>query len=298
MISAMPSRMRLKGRNVKTIGFFAPSFVLIAVFLIYPMILSVLYSFSNMSLTGSAAQSMKFVGFSNFTEIFKDPKLATVINNTIIFLVFSGIIGQQITGFLLAYLMKRKHLFLRQFVGFTVMIGWITPEIVAAFMFSAFFADKGTLNNIMHLFGVSPISWLFTFPMVCVVVANIWKGTAYSMMMYQASLDSISDDILEAARIDGAHLFQVIFRIILPNIRGTLGTTFVMVTLGTLGAFGLIFAMTGGGPGSATTTLSLFMYQKAFIAYQIGYGMAIALVILAIGVVLSLVYINLIKSQK
>lgn len=246
---------------------------------------------------GGSAQAMKFVGFRNFIEIFKDPKLLTVLKNTMVFLVFSGIIGQQCLGFLLASLMRGKNRLVRKFVGFTVVAGWITPEVIAAFMFSSFFADAGTLNKITGIFGISPVSWLFTFPMACVVIANIWKGSAYSMMMFQASLDNISDDIVEAAKIDGANGFQILLRITLPMIKSTMATTFVIVTLSTLGAFGLVFAMTGGGPAIMTTTLSIFMYQKAFIAYQIGYGMAIALFILAIGILLSLVYIRLIRAN-
>ncbi len=286
-----------KQKTLKTIVFFAPSILLLGIFFIGPMIMTVFFSFTNISLTGSAAAAMKFVGFQNFVEIFKDPKLGEVLKNTMIFLVFSGIIGQQCLGFLLASLMKGKGRLIRKFVGFTVVAGWITPEVVAAFMFSAYFADAGTLNKILEIFGVSPISWLFTFPMACVVIANIWKGSAYSMMMFQASLDNISEDIMEAAQIDGANGFQILTRITLPMIKSTMATTFVIVTLSTLGAFGLVFAMTGGGPAIATTTLSIFMYQKAFIAYQIGYGMAIALFILLIGIGLSLIYIRLIRAN-
>lgn len=288
---------RAKRNRVKSAILFLPSILLIGIFFIGPMVMTVFFSFTNISLTGTAAQAMEFVGFRNFVEIFKDPKLTQVLINTMIFLVFSGIIGQQCLGFLLASLMKGKGRLIRKVVGFTVVAGWITPEVVAAFMFSAFFADAGTLNKIFELFGVSPVSWLFTFPMACVIAANIWKGSAYSMMMFQASLDNISDDIMEAAKIDGANSFQILTRITLPMIKSTLATTFVVVTLGTLGTFGLVFALTGGGPGIATTTMSIFMYQKAFIAYQIGYGMAIALILLAIGVVLSLVYMHLIRAD-
>jgi multiple sugar transport system permease protein len=286
-----------KRKRFKTSLFFSPSVFLIGFFFIFPMIMTFFYSFTDIALTGSSAQAVKFIGFRNFLEIFNDPKLKKVLWTTFLFLIFSGIIGQQCLGFLLAYLMRRKNKLLRKIVGATVVIGWITPEVVAAFMFTAFFADNGTLNKIIEMFGISPVSWIFTFPLVSVIVANIWKGSAYSMMMFQASLDNISDDIVEAAKIDGANGWQTLIRITLPIIKGTLATTFIIVTLATLGAFGLIFAMTGGGPGIETTTLSIFMYQKAFSAFQIGYGMAIALFILIIGIVLSLSYIHFIKAN-
>lgn len=282
-------------KNIKSIIFFAPSIFLLCGFFIGPMLLTVVYSFTNISLTGSSANALQFIGFKNFVEIFKDPKFSEIIVNSLIFLIISGIIGQQVLGFLVAALMKKRNKTIRRIVGFTIVAGWITPEIVAAFMFSAFFADKGVLNSVVSIFGVSPISWIFTFPMVCVIIANIWKGTAYSMMMFQAALDNIPDDIIESAKIDGANAFQILINITLPIIKSSIATTFIIVTLATLGAFGLIFAITGGGPGTATTTLSIFMYQKAFISYQIGYGMAIALFILLLGSIFSIVYTRIIK---
>lgn len=295
-LSAMEARKQ-KNKYIKTAFFFLPALLILGIFFVGPMLLTVLYSLTNISLTGAAAQAMEFVGFRNFVEVFKDPKLGTVLWNTFLFLFFSGIIGQQVLGFLVASLMKKKRPLFRKFVGFTIIFGWVTPEVVAAFMFGALFADNGTLNKILGLFGITPVSWVFTFPMTCVIIANIWKGSAYSMMMFQAALDNISDDVLEAARIDGASGPQILTRITLPMIKGTMATTFIVVTLSTLGAFGLIYAMTGGGPAIRTTTLSIYMYQKAFVAYQIGYGMAIALIILAIGVILSLVYVRLIRAN-
>lgn len=289
---------RMANKTTKSIILFLPALLFIGGLFLAPMILTVYYSVTNISLTGSAAQAMQFVGFKNFLDAFSDPNFGTIMLNTFIFLLFSGIIGQQCFGFFLAYLMKKRSKAIRRFVGFMVVVGWVTPEIVAAYMFTAYFADKGTLNNILGLFGLSPISWLFTFPMVCIIVANIWKGSAYSMMMFQAALDGVPDDIVEAAKIDGANFFQILTRITIPMIKGTIGTTFVLVTLGTLGTFGLVYALTGGGPGIQTTTLAIYMYQQAFSAYQIGYGMAIALAVLVLGTILSLIYMKIIKSDE
>lgn len=286
-----------RNKKLKSILYFFPSVILLGIFFIAPMLLTLTFSMTNMSLTGSAAQAIKFIGFRNFTNIIKDPTLKLSLINTLVFLVFSGIIGQQCLGFLLASLMKKKNKNIRRFVGFTILIGWITPEVIAAFVFTSFFADKGTLNNIIGTLGVSPISWLFTFPMVSVIIANIWKGSAYSMMMFQASLDNIPDSVVESAKIDGANGWQTLTRVTLPMIKNTLGTTFMIVTLHTIGAFGLIYIMTGGGPGNATSTLSIFMYKQAFSMYQLGYGTAIALIMLMLGITFSLIYMKLIKAN-
>lgn len=247
-------------------------------------------------MTGINARVVRFVGFSNFLKAFHDPKFAKAVTNTIIFLVFSGILGQQVFGFFIALLMNKSNSTIRKTVGMTVIAGWITPEVVCAFIFAAFFAKKGTLNTALSILQISPISWLFAFPMVSVIIANIWKGAAYSMLMFQAALDSIPDEIMEAAIIDGANAVQRLQYVTIPMIIDTFAITFVNVTLGTLGSFVLIYTLTGGGPSGATTTLAVFMYEKAFVAFQVGYGMAIALILLAIGAILSYFYVQLIKK--
>lgn len=281
----------------KALFFLTPSLVLLLIFFIGPIIMTFFFAFTNMSLTGTAAQSMEFVGFQNFVELFKDPSFKTSFLTTMVFLIFSGILGQQVLGFLLAILMRNKNKTFRKIVGGTVMAGWVTPEIIVAFTFVSFLHDGGTLNQFLGNFGVEPISWLFTFPMVSIVVANIWQGSALSMLMFQAALDNISSSVEESARIDGANRWQLLWRITIPMIKNTIFTNLVIITLGTLGVFTLIYTMTGGGPGKATATLPIFMYEQAFVNYQLGYGTAISLVILLIGIILSLAYIRLLKSN-
>ena len=287
-----------KRRAVLSILLMAPAAVLIGVFYLYPMIMTVYYAFTNLTLTGAQATDTQFVGFRNFLNLFRDPKFPLIMKNTIVFFVFSGIIGQQVFAFILASLMKKRNVHIRRFTGFMVVLGWVTPEIIAAYMFSAYFNDKGTLNSILRFFGIHRVSWMFTYPMLSVIIANIWKGTAYSMLMFQAALDGISDEIVESAKIDGANGWQILSKITLPMIKGTTATTFIMVTLGTLGAFGMIYAFTGGGPSNKTTTLSVYMYTQAFGAFQVGYGTAIALILLLIGAVLSGLYLKAIKANQ
>ena len=107
-----------------------------------------------------------------------------------------------------------------------------------------------------------------------------------------------TDDLMEAAKIDGANYLQSLFRITIPLIKDTLATNFMIITLGTLGTTGLIYGLTGGGPGNTSTTLSILMYKKSFVSFQIGYGMAISLIILVLGIVLSLVYTKLLNRKE
>ncbi|WP_059046027.1 carbohydrate ABC transporter permease [Paenibacillus rubinfantis] len=275
--------------------FMLPSIAIMLVFFIYPVFLTFFYSFTNLALTGESARELKFVGFDNYLHMFKDPTVKISIWNTLIFLFGSAVIGQQVLGFLIALLMKHKNRTFRRVIGTVVLAGWVTPEIVCALCLYSFFGDEGTLNSIITSLGIPAVTWLYTVPMLTIILANIWHGTAFSMLVFQAALDDVPSEVEEAAVVDGASRWQVLIRIIIPYIKETFMTNMMLVTLQTLGVFGLIYAMTGGGPGTSTTTLPIFMYNQAFVNYQLGYGTAISLLLLLIGIVLSLFYTRSLK---
>jgi multiple sugar transport system permease protein len=266
------------------------------VFFIYPILLTFYYSFTNLALTGESAKELKFVGLDNYVHMLADPSVRVSIWNTLVFLIGSAVVGQQVLGFIIALLMKRKNKTYRRLIGTVVLAGWVTPEIVCALCLYSFFGDEGTLNAILGIFGISAVTWLYTVPMLTIILANIWHGTAFSMLVFQAALDDVPKEIEEAALVDGASRWKILTTIILPYIKGTITTNMMLVTLQTLGVFGLIYAMTGGGPGTATTTLPIFMYNQAFINYQLGYGTAISMLLLIMGIVLSLFYIRSLKE--
>lgn len=278
----------------KALGFLLPTIVLLAIFFVWPIVLSFYYSMTNMTLSGSKAVNFDFVGFQNFTRLFADPLFRTSFMNTLIFLVFSAIIGQLVFGFIIAYLMKQKNQIVRSTVGLITLIGWIMPEVVVSFCMVAFFNRDGSLSMILQSIGIlkEPVAWLVSFPMVSVVIANIWHGTAFSMMQFQAALDDVPAEIEESANLDGANWFHNLIYITIPMIKSTIVTDTILITLKTLAVFGLIYAMTGGGPGTSTTTLSIYMYKQAFGSYQMGYGTAIALIMLIVGIVLSLISVK------
>lgn len=278
--------------------FLSPSVLLLLMFFIGPIIMTLFFSLTNFSLTGSAAQDISFIGLDNFKVLFNDSGFFSSFNATVIFLIGSGIIGQQVLGFLVAFLMQNKNSTFRKIIGSTIMAGWVTPELIVAISFVTFLNDGGSLNQFLANFGIEPISWLFNYPMLSVIIANIWQGSALSMLMFQSALDSIPDSLYEAAEIDGANAWQKLWRITLPMIKGTIFTNLVVITLSTLGVFTLIYTMTGGGPSGKTATLPVFMYEQAFVNFRLGYGTAISLIILLFGVILSLLYIRILKTDN
>lgn len=281
-----------------TLLFLSPSLILLVVFFIGPVIMTVFFSFTDFSLTGTTAREVSYVGFDNFTNLFKDHRFFSSVNATWIFLLASGIIGQQLLGFVVAFLMQRKNKLFRKVVGATIMAGWVTPELIVAISFVTLLHDGGTVNALLGSLGFNPISWLYEYPMISVVIANIWQGSALSMLMFQSALDSIPDALYEAAEIDGAGPWKRLLHVTLPVIKGTIFTNLVIITLSTLGVFTLLYTMTGGGPVGRTSTLPVFMYEQAFVNYRLGYGTAIALVILVFGILLSLIYIRLLRVKN
>lgn len=300
---SQPTQRRTKGnyrsgkQGLRAVLFLFPSWVLLLVFFFVPILLTFYFAFTNLSLTGAASAETHFVGFQNFVSMFQDPTFRISVLRTIVFLVFSAIIGQQVLGLLLAILMNERNRSFRSVIGVLVLAGWVTPEIVVAFIFYAFFSDNGTLDMVLGWFHIRPVEWLYAFPMVSVVIANIWHGTAFSMLVYQAALGNVPKEILESAEIDGASRFQRLFRVTLPFIKTSIATNMVLITLQTLGTFTLIYSLTGGGPGNRTETLPIYMYQQAFSDYQLGYGTAISLILLVIGIIASFVYMRMLKIE-
>lgn len=274
-----------------------PAVIVLLCFFIVPIILTIYYSFTNLALSGSNAQNLQFVGLSNYKRMLTDPTTITSIKNTLIFLMGS-LAGQTILGFLIAYFMKQKARVFRSVVGPCFLIGWVMPEIVVALCFMAFFKENGTLNAILGIVGVRNISWLYEHPMISVIIANIWHGTAFSMLNFQSALDNVSGDIEEAARVDGANRVQVLWKIIIPCIKDTIATNIMLNTLSTLGVYGLIYAMTGGGPANKTTTLPIYMYNQGLKGMQLGFGTAIGMLILFVGVICSILYTRILGTKE
>ena len=273
-----------------------PALVLLLAFFIIPIVLTVYYSFTNMALTGAAAQNFQFIGLENYKRILSDPNTLVSIRNTFIFLIGS-LVGQSVLGFLIAYFMKGKAKAFRSVVGPCILAGWVMPEIVVSLCCLAFFDVSGTFNKIIGTLHIPGVDFIYGHPMMTIIIANVWHGTAFSMLNFQSALDNVSGDIEEAARVDGANRIQTLVRIIVPCIKDTIATNTMLNPLSTLGVFGLIWALPGGGPGMSTTTLPIYMYNQGLKNFQLGQGTAVGMILLFVGAVCSIIYTRLLKSD-
>jgi multiple sugar transport system permease protein len=272
-----------------------PAVVLLLLFLAGPIAYCGYIAFTDLQLTGQAQES--FVGFDNFTRAFGDEAFLNAVWLTLVFTVVSSLIGQNTLGLALAALMQRASKPVRTLTGGIVVTAWVLPEVVAGFLLYAFFRREGTLNAVLDWLHLPSQNWLFTLPILAVSFANVWRGTAFSMLVYSAALNEIPQEITEAAEVDGAGGWRRLWHITLPMIRRSIGTNLMLNTLQTLSVFGLIWVMTRGGPGGRSQTLPLFMYEQAFQNSLIGYGTAVALLLLLVGSLFSLVYLRLLRTE-
>jgi multiple sugar transport system permease protein len=292
--SSRPARRRGQlGRLVPML----PAVLLLAIFFAGPILWCFYSAFTNAALTGAAASNAQFVGLANFRQLLADPQTANAIWLTVVFVLGSAVFGQNLLGLVIALLMKGRNRFVRSIVGTIVVAAWVLPEIVGAFVWYAFLNPEGTLNAILGAVGLPDQNWIYTIPIFAVILANVWRGTAFSMLVYSAALSDVPPELSEAAAIDGASGWKNLWYVTLPLIRRAIATNLMLITLQTLAVFTLIFVMTGGGPGTKSQTLPLLMYQQAFKFSQIGLGTAIALVLLCVGGLFSVFYIRMLRPE-
>jgi multiple sugar transport system permease protein len=288
------------GRRVRVRAgylFMVPAFAVLALFMLGPSLYALYSAFTDMALTGPGAASPQWVGWQNFSDIFQDTEFFNAVKTSLTYLVGSAIIGQAGLGLLLALLMQKRSAVFKSVVGAIVIAAWVIPDVVAAFLWSAFLHQDGLLNSINAVFGLPQHAWLNDDAMASVVVANIWRGTAFSMLIFSAALAGIPHEIYEAASIDGAGIWARLKSVTLPLLTAAIATDLLLITLQTLSDFTLVWVMTAGGPGYQTQLMTIYMYQQAFRFYQLGYGTAVSLLILVVGAILSLVYIRVLRVR-
>jgi multiple sugar transport system permease protein len=216
-----------------------PSVLLLAVFLAGPILYCIYAAFTNMALTGQVGT--QFIGLDNFTRAFGDRAFLSSVYYTLIFTVVSAIVGQNVLGMILALLMRSGHAVARAFTSAVVIGAWVLPEVVAAYLWQAVLGAGGSWNSILGFFHLPPQNWLYTAPILAVSIANIWRGTAFSMLVYSAALSEVPKEIEEAASVDGANGFRRLTSVTIPLVRRTIATNLMLITLQTLSVFGLIY---------------------------------------------------------
>lgn len=276
-----------------------PAAALIVVFIVVPAFYSLYLSFTNTQLTGFAARDPKFVGIDNFVYLLTNPSFLGSLGQTGLFVLYSAIIGQTVLGMIAAILLSRPWMRGKGILGAAVLMPMVVPEVVASLTWASVLSNNssGTLNRLTGVFGGAPTDWLQVVPLAAVIIVNIWRGVAFAMIMFQAALEEVPVELIEAARMDGARALQVFRYVTLPLIRGPVFLYLLLTTISTVGVFGLVYFLTQGGPGGQTTLSAIYIYQRALQFSQIGIGSAASIILLVIVLVLGMVYVRLSKVE-
>ncbi len=262
--------------------FILPALLGTSLFIVIPVIFSFYLSFCNWDLLSD----IKFVGLSNYIELFKTPQFGLILKNTFVFAISTAVISIIIPLILAAALNNKIRG--TEFFKTAYFLPFITPMIVAAIIWEWIFDPNfGLLNYILKLH----INWLYdaNFAMLALIIVSSWKMIGYNMVILLSGFSSINQSVYESAKIDGANPIQTFFRITLPLLSPTIFFVLIITTISSFQVFDLIYLMTQGGPMDSTNVLVYWIYKNAFEFFNIGEASAGAYILFLIILLLTIV---------
>jgi raffinose/stachyose/melibiose transport system permease protein len=277
--------------------FLLPAMVFFSIFLVYPVFKSVYYSLFSWKGFGPAVD---FIGLDNFKRILTDRVFLKAVKNGLLIVVLSLTI--QLPLSLALALMVGSNLCGRAFFRTIFFMPYVLSEVITGIMWLILFnpdPKRGFINAMLILIpGLKAQPWLgdTRTVLLAIFVVLTWKYFGFHMLLYLAGLQNIPPEIEEAALIDGVSKRQMITYIKIPLIGSTIRTSVYLSVLGSLQVFALVWIMTKGGPVNASEVMSTYMYRFSFVRFELGYGSAVAIVMLLISLVFSLVYLRLVRQ--
>jgi len=271
--------------------FLIPALIILGLISLYPLIVGVsraVYTYIFL------ARKDVFVGFENFTILFRDPFFFRAFTNSLVWTV-SNVSLQFILCFWLATMLNSRFLRFRSAFRMLILVPWATPPVVVGLMWRHIFFPGGPLDSILLSLGVlSPPNWLLDprLALWTCIIANVWMGIPFMTVMLLAGLQTIDRELLEAAAIDGANYFQTLWKVILPSMKRIILIVLTLTTIWTFNMFDIVFVLTRGGPGNASLTLPLYSFQQAFWFFSEGAAAAIGVVTLASLLIVVVFYIR------
>jgi raffinose/stachyose/melibiose transport system permease protein len=277
--------------------FLLPAIVLFSIFLVYPIFQSVYYSLFSWKGFGPVVD---FIGLNNFKRILTDWIFIKAVGNGLLIVVLSLTI--QLPLSLALALMVGRNLRGRAFFRTIFFVPYVLSEVITGIMWLILYnpdSKRGFINALLTLIpGLKAQPWLgdTRTVLLAIFVVLTWKYFGFHMLLYMAGLQNIPPEIEEAALIDGVSKRQMITYITIPLIGSTIRTSVYLSVLGSLQVFALVWIMTKGGPVNASEVMSTYMYRFSFVRFQLGYGSAVAIVMLLISLVFSLAYLRLVRQ--
>ncbi|MBM7831264.1 ABC-type sugar transport system permease subunit [Agromyces cerinus] len=289
------SGTRRRGLSLAPVAWIA--IALYAAFLLYPIVQSVIQSFTDRN---PLKPESSFVGFANYIELFQDPRLARSLGFTLVVVVFVTVVANTL-GLMFAMLLNRSTVNYRV-MRTLIFIPQVLSGVIVAFIWRSILTQNGLLNVTLQNLGLTDtaISWIGTPELatlsICVVVS--WITIAFSTVVYTASLQSVPAELYEAAKVDGAGVFgrfrNVTFPMIAPGM--TISVTLSLIT--TLKLYDVIAVLTGGGPANSTKSVAYYLIDVAFTNNRFGYSSAIAIFLLGLTALVAYTTTGLLRRRE
>lgn len=267
------------------------------IFFVYPVLSSFVMSTTNWHI---ASQDIQFIGFENFIRLFHDEEIITGIRNSILYAIIMTIVQNFLAVPLAVALnanLKSKNLLRMIFFSPAVLsilvVGYLWSYIMSP-------TDYGLLNQVFSFFGISKVNWLGdqNIALFSVIFTQVWQWTGWAMVIYLANLQSIPIEHHEAASIDGASSWKIFWRITLPQLVPSVTFNSVMSMIGGLKVFDVVYAMTNGGPGHATETITLVLIKRAFTEGEFGYACAFSVVFFTLILIISSIQVKYLQKWE
>ncbi|MEM6051958.1 sugar ABC transporter permease [Erwinia sp. P7711] len=278
----------------------APMLIVMGLLTAWPLLRTIWLSFTDAALIGNGGE-VNYVGIENYLYALTDPDFLASLWRTLYFTVASVLL-EGIIGVLVALLLNQKF-YGRSVLRVLVILPWALPTIVNAMMWRLNFnPDYGSINALLTQWGMIDgyRSWLGSpdSALNAVMLADVWKNYPLVTLLTLAAMQSIPDDLFEAARLDGASAFRRFRAITFPAIVGPLSVALVLRTIDAFKIFDIIYVMTRGGPVDSTKTLSFFVYQESFSYLRAGSGAAYAILMTLMCSVLIALYMAMLYRQR
>lgn len=281
-------------------GFLAPVVLYLALFYAYPLYRNIDLSLRNYTVRSFVQGDAPFTGLANYRTVFHDPTFAPALLHTVVFtavcLVFQYAIGLALAVFF------NQHFRLSVTLRALFLVPWLLPLIVSASTWSWMLnSDSGAVNAALHVIGVEQVNWLTSpsWSLASVIIANIWIGVPFNLVVLYSGLQSIPASLYEAAALDGANAWQRFWRITFPLLRPVSAITLLLGLVYTLKVFDIIWIMTKGGPADSSTTFATWSYQLGFgnLLPAFGPGAAVGNLLVVAALVFGLVYVRVQRKQ-
>ena len=282
------------------LAWLAPAIAFLAVFMVLPLLDVVRLSFT----TASIIEPEYSYTLSSYAKVFGDKDFLWSLSITFIF-VAANCVLQIPLGLLIALAVhagRDKNVYGSILARTAVLTAWIIPGVLVGILWKTLLssASSGIINHFVQALGMERIPFLLDplYAVISIIVANVWGGAAFCMILQYAGLQRIPAELYEVSRVDGARAWQQFFHITLPQLKPILFINLVLITISSFNTFDMIATLTSGGPAGTTEVLTLAAYIQVFTYWNMGRGAAIAVLLLAITVIMTIVYYKLFQLDE